>query len=210
LLSDLFSTFGTDKGYHAPVYEMLLRDKREAVRNVLEIGIGTLIPTAHSSMAGYASKHYRPGGSLRAWRDYFPNAQIVGIDIQPDTQFREERIRTYLCNSTERKSVTSLVADLPRFDMVVDDGSHDAKDQLATLRNFYPAVVPGGLYFLEDVVEGSTLHHAPNLVEKVVGRANYFVTDDYRGARGERWKMIVIRADTKARRKLLSFARTTP
>ena len=33
-------------------------------------GIGTMLPGVHSSMVGFASPGYRPGGSLRSWRDF--------------------------------------------------------------------------------------------------------------------------------------------
>jgi hypothetical protein len=38
-------------------------------------------------MVGYAGEGYKPGGTLRSWREFFPNATIYGIDVQPETQF---------------------------------------------------------------------------------------------------------------------------
>jgi hypothetical protein len=103
-LRELFDREGTDKGEYAKTYEILLRDIRPDTRNLLEIGIGSMLP-GPSSMLGYAGESYRPEASLRAWRAYFSNAHVVGIDIQSDTQVEEERIRTYLCDSTDADSV---------------------------------------------------------------------------------------------------------
>ncbi len=98
-LCDLFNKYGSDKdrnGY-AQVYHTLFHKLCDQPINFLEIGIGTMIPGVASSMQGYALEGYKPGGSLRAWRDYFVNGRIVGVDIQPDTQFTDEqRIETYL------------------------------------------------------------------------------------------------------------------
>ena len=99
-LGDLFNLYGSDKernGY-VPLYQTLFRTKQENEVSLLEVGIGTMIEGAHSSMVGYALPNYKPGGSLRAWRDYFPKGSIVGLDVQEDTQFQEEHITTYLCN----------------------------------------------------------------------------------------------------------------
>src|SRR5579863_6369835 len=94
-LTHIFQHYGTDKVGYAPVYELFLRPYRQKIRKVIEVGIGTLIPNAHSSMVGWGAPHYRPGGSLRSWRDYFPRASIIGLDVQSDTQFTEDRIRTF-------------------------------------------------------------------------------------------------------------------
>jgi glycosyltransferase involved in cell wall biosynthesis/cephalosporin hydroxylase len=158
-LDRLFDRHGSDKdrnGY-TPVYHAILKHLRNDRLSVLEVGIGTMIPGAPSSMVGYSLPGYRPGGSLRAWRDYLPNALVHGADVQPDTQFDdEERIRTHVCDSTDAAAAASLAPGLA-FDLVVDDGSHAAGDQLATLRNFWPRVKPGGHYVVEDVHPGSRL-----------------------------------------------------
>jgi hypothetical protein len=191
ILRDLFDTQGTDKGWYSDFYEVLLRDRREELRNLLEIGIGTLAPGENATMFGYAADCYRPGGSLRAWRDYFPNAEIVGLDCQPDTQFSELRIRTLLCDTTDAASAAAALATLPQFDVIIDDGSHAAQDQLATLRNFYPALRPSGLYFIEDIGQDSPLYARPALIEPFINGAPYFAISDSDGT--NKWKMLVIR-----------------
>ena len=124
---------------------------------------------AHSSMVGWAAPHYRPGGSLRSWRDYFPRAQIVGIDVQLDTQFSGHRIQTFICNSTDRATVEDLVTrnNLKAIDIIIDDGSHRAVDQLATLRNLFPLLAPNGLYVIEDIVGNGLFDHKPDILETI-------------------------------------------
>jgi hypothetical protein len=174
-LVKLFSKYGTDKlinGY-APIYHALFFERRERVRSLLEIGIGTMIPNVHSSMVGYARDNYAPGGSLRAWRDFFPNAEILGMDVQPDTQITENRIRTLLCNSTDSRAVDRAIEDR-QFQIIIDDGSHVDECQLSTLRNMYPHVEPDGLYIIEDICPGSRVSATPDLVRQIVGHNGFF------------------------------------
>lgn len=155
-LADLFEKYGTDKGrngYHE-AYAKVLGPMRRSIKRVLEIGIGTMIPGVHSSMVDYAAAHYKPGGSLRAWRDYFPGAQILGLDVQPDTQFSDERIETMLGDSTDPAVAQRFPGD--HFDLIIDDGDHAR--QFATMLLWWPKVALGGVYAIEDVWgEGQSL-----------------------------------------------------
>ena len=170
-LADLFNRYGSDKdvnGY-SPLYQVLLQHRQNDPHLLLEIGIGTLVDGAASSMAGFALEGYRPGGSLRAWRDWMPNARIVGADVQPDTQFSEERIETYLCDSTNTASSRSLLESLnARPDIIIDDGSHLDYHQIVTLRNFFEHLKPGGLYIIEDIYPGSLLTEKPDTIRTVL------------------------------------------
>lgn len=172
-LAELFNKYGSDKdrnGY-AQVYYTLFANKCNDNIVLLEIGIGTMIPGVHSSMHDYSLEGYKPGGSLRAWRDFFPNGRIIGVDVQPDTQFDDEpRIETYICNSTKASELTELISNLKiddedlKFDIIIDDGSHYDMDQLQTLRNFYPYLKDGGIYIIEDINPNCRIVQHPALV----------------------------------------------
>jgi hypothetical protein len=176
-LADLFNKYGSDKdrnGY-SPLYSILF-DKIKINRiNLLEIGIGTMTPNATSSMKGYMPDHYIPGASLRAWRDYFINGKIYGVDIQEDTIFNETRIETYLCNSINTDDVNSLMKKLNiKFDIIIDDGWHWDEAQKQTLINFFPYLKEGGIYVIEDVCVGSILNTQRGIIQKTVGNNEYF------------------------------------
>ena len=149
MLQALFVKYGTDKAVngYAPTYTKVLAAHRKTITRVLEIGIGTMIPGVHSSMADYARDGYRPGGSLRAWRDYFANATITGLDIQPDTQFTEERINTVLGDSTD--PVVAQQFPDEHFDLIIDDGDHAR--QFHTMTVMWPKLKVGGTYVIEDI-----------------------------------------------------------
>jgi len=85
--------------------------------------------------------------------DFLPNAQIPGFDVAADTQVTDEpRITTYLCDSTNSQQTAAILSRMRvEPDLIIDDGLHAEDAQIATLKNFYPALRPGGLYVVEDV-----------------------------------------------------------
>jgi tetratricopeptide (TPR) repeat protein len=177
-LFDLFTKWGTDKGVngYSSLYECLFHHQRLEVRSLLEVGIGTMTPGAHSSMANFAQPGYSPGGSLRAWRDYFPNAFIYGMDIQQDTQFDNEiRIATLLCDSRDADQISQIMRYSPHksFDIIIDDGSHICCDQLSTLMNLFPRLRAGGTYIIEDLFGDEMLHSGQRITE-ITGGAPFF------------------------------------
>jgi hypothetical protein len=178
-LAQLFNNYGSDKdvnGY-TQVYHTLFNSMKDKKLVILEIGIGTMIPGAHSSMVGYGLKNYKPGGSLRAWRDYFTEGRIIGADIQPDTQFNdEERIETYICNSTVKEDVEEFMNKLGniKFDIIIDDGSHIDTNQYATLGNFYKYLKDDGIYIIEDIYPGSKVSSNPEILGTLCNNSPYF------------------------------------
>jgi hypothetical protein len=67
-LSELFNHYGSDKdrnGY-SHLYSILFDNIKNEKLNILEIGIGTMLP-GKSSMLNYMPDTYKPGASHRAW-----------------------------------------------------------------------------------------------------------------------------------------------
>lgn len=175
-LGELFTRYGTDKGVngYTSLYECLFSPIRHRAMMILEVGIGTMVPGAHSSMVGYALPGYKPGGSLRAWRDYFFSSSVHGIDVQPDTQFKEKGVLTHLCDSTDFDQVEEALGSL-MFDVIIDDGSHEGDHQLRTLENLHPRLRPGGVYVIEDIPRTSPLVARPEAVgERCRGDPYFF------------------------------------
>lgn len=141
-LCRLAEKHGTDKlGVYTPFYDSLLGPRSDFITAVLEVGIGTPEAMPHV-------KDYKAGASLRMWRDYFRRASIVGIDINQNavSEAKEDRIHT-LQGDSRQIELRGL------YDLVIDDGSHDPKDQLDTFDNLFCRVSAGGLYIIEDVEE---------------------------------------------------------
>jgi hypothetical protein len=177
-LAALFRKHGSDKEKNgcSHVYSVLFDPFKSATLNILEIGIGTMVQGSVSSMKGYMPDSYRPGASLRAWKEYFSESNIYGIDIQKDTQFREDRIQTHLCDSTNVESVRSFMDTVGvQFDIIIDDGWHLDTAQRTTLANFFPHLREGGLYIIEDISPVSSLtRHGPYEIRKMLGNYEHF------------------------------------
>lgn len=153
-IEELVDQYGTDKNIsrYTITYEKLFNPKKEEVTNLLEIGIGTLNPEHPSSFSGIVSfnPQYKQGGSLRVWRDFFPNANVYGVDIAEDCMFEEERIKTFLFDSSDPIQSHYQLKGL-EFDVIIDDGNHHPEYQIKTIRNLWPQLKPNGIYFIEDV-----------------------------------------------------------
>ena len=65
----LLDRVGSDKGrWYGRLYDVLLEPVRDSVKCMIEIGIGTMLPTAPSSMVNYGGENYwptRPGCARR-------------------------------------------------------------------------------------------------------------------------------------------------
>lgn len=141
-LSELAIRHGTDKfGYHdyTPNYHKLFARFRDRPVKVLEIGVG-----------GYQDED-RGGQSLAMWRDYFPQGQITGIDIQKKTMDLGPRVQILQGSQVDPEFLAHLVATRGPFDIIIDDGSHRNEHVVESFGLLWPDLVPGGIYAVEDV-----------------------------------------------------------
>ena len=142
---------------YTPAYDKILGETRHDAKLVVEIGIG--FPELMRPIAGDG---YRPGASLRMWRDYFPGAQIIGCDIRRDVLFQEERISCRLVDQSDRESLlalkTALISHYDSADMIMDDGSHEPGHMILTFTMLWGAVKVGGVYIIEDIRRDHILH----------------------------------------------------
>ena len=125
---------------YTPYYDAMFKGRRDQVELVLEIGA------------------YR-GCSLKMWEDYFPNAQIIGLDHAADCMkggsssfltSADTRIHTFLADQNNPVSLRAAVRDM-KFDIIIDDGSHERPHQLVSLYVLLSSLKPGGLYVVEDL-----------------------------------------------------------
>ena len=158
-LRELIDKYGSDKNKneYTPIYHSVFNPLKNNNINLLEIGIGTMIQGVASSMVGYGGEEYKPGASLRAFRDFFPNGKIYGGDVQQDCMFEEDRIKTFLFDSTNSEEADNALGDLA-FDIIIDDGLHLAEAQIATFQNLWNRLNSGGYYFIEDISRHNPLY----------------------------------------------------
>jgi hypothetical protein len=158
-LCELFEKYKADKvdtichDYSKDYFE-LLNPYKEKYTNILEIGIGN-IPL----MDGHVGGGYIPGASIRAWRDFFPNATVYAIDILEDVLFEEERIKTYKADQGDSESLNNFIKQVKndtkntdfKFDFILDDGSHEVTHQIISIQTLNQYLKIGGIYIIEDI-----------------------------------------------------------
>lgn len=132
----LFEKFESDKSIlhnYNYLYGVLFNRIKDKANDVLEIGT------------------YK-GASLRAWKSYFPIANIYGIDIDPDTLFEEDRIFTTLADQLNRDSLSTVKNRWNQgYDVIIDDGWHQPEASVFTMLEFIPQLKENGIYVLEDI-----------------------------------------------------------
>jgi hypothetical protein len=153
-LCDLMDFYGSDKasGRHnyTKLYYQLFRDIQNKNLNIFELGLGTNNDDVVSNM-GVDGK---PGASLRGWRDFFPNSNIFGADIDKRILFEENRIKTFYCDQTKPNEIQKLWENEElkcEFDIIVEDGMHSFDSSVIFLDNSIHKLKNNGIYIIEDI-----------------------------------------------------------
>lgn len=159
-LCRLSTKYGTDKGYphrYTPIYHQFLAPLADKVERVLEIGICVKRDLENG----------RTGASLFMWEEFFPNAEIFGVDIDPHSMVNEGRIRSAVANQTDLNGMETAAMQFgdEEFDVIVDDGSHHPDDQVAAAVIMLPWLALDGHYFIEDIYVDPALVQAAIEVE---------------------------------------------
>ena len=137
-LRELGSVNGTDKAdcheYHGEsyldVYAKYLESRRHTLKSVLEFGVYN-------------------GSSLRTWRDYFSQAKVYGVDIDPSiNKSHGERVEVITASQAD-PAVLELVPG--EVDLIIDDGSHLVDHIVTTFKLWWPRLSRHGFYVIEDL-----------------------------------------------------------
>ncbi|MGF1640956.1 MAG: hypothetical protein ACFCUO_08405 [Rhodospirillales bacterium] len=161
-LTEIANFHGTDKGTTGPseewggnnyadIYEAYFAHCRNAPLTFLEIGLG-VTGESFKSLIDHG-RNTGGGGSMKMWYDYFPNARIFGIDINPAGHLDNDRVRTFVADqgNVDQLAEFITVAGVDAFDFIVEDGTHRPDHQQISLGFFFRYVRPGGIYFIEDL-----------------------------------------------------------
>jgi GR25 family glycosyltransferase involved in LPS biosynthesis/glycosyltransferase involved in cell wall biosynthesis len=128
-------------------YERVLKHKYLTAKNVLEIGV-------------------QRGGSIKLWNDYFVNAQIYGIDIDPPPEFLQSypRIKCLQMDAYNLDSI-KYFENVP-FDLIIDDGPHTFESMVYFIEHYIPLLDFGGVLIVEDIPNISWCEKFKPLVPK--------------------------------------------
>lgn len=92
------------------------------------------------------------GGSMRFFQRYFPSpeSRFVGIDIDPPKGKFDPRTTVIRCDQNDSQMLRQICGEHGPFDVILDDGSHFAKETMNTFTNCHEHLVAGGFYIVED------------------------------------------------------------
>lgn len=94
------------------------------------------------------------GASIRWLMNFFPAANICGVDILPDQPNwpQDERVRYVKADQADVRQIKNVFsAAKHKFDLVIEDGSHLPEHQRNCLVESIRHIRPGGIYILEDI-----------------------------------------------------------
>lgn len=139
----------TDKGYAhntLVIYERLLSGKD--IKYIMEIGVLN-------------------GDSIRMWNEVFPDANVLGIDINDTSSLELESDNIFIIHGDAYDDwfMQDLLCGEEKFymnfndyDLIVEDGSHILRDQCLAAR-FYPNFLSTtGIMIIEDIASIEDAH----------------------------------------------------
>ena len=128
-LSELAKNFNTDKGIgsheYTEVYDTYLSSFRDEKLKFLEVGVFK-------------------GESLKLWEEYFQNADIIGLDINPDCkQYEGGRRKVYIGSQDDGVLLWKISTENSPLSIIIDDGSHYWEHQIKTFNELFPILKSG-------------------------------------------------------------------
>lgn len=147
---------------YMPLYDRHFNSCREKVRKVLEIGVQT-------------------ERSIKMWKDYFPFAEIYGLDIDAKCKkFEEERVKILIGDQSQESVMNQLPDNL---DIIIDDGSHVPKHQIDCFNYLFTKKMNSrGIYVVEDIGwRSQVINYFKNLSDHInfVPRTDIFKSENW-------------------------------
>jgi hypothetical protein len=150
-----YSKGGSDKGIthsYIEIYNSLFSKIRSVKLQALEIGV-------------------RTGHSIAMWDEYFThkNTKIYGVDIETKgikLKF-SNRVSIIKADATDNKFPWPN-----NLDIVIDDGSHKYKDQVASFNIFFNRLAKNGIYIIEDISDLRNDYRLSNQEFKIIDLRN--------------------------------------
>lgn len=128
-------------------YDLWFKNLKDKSINVLEVGVCVF-----------------GGGCVLSFAEYFKNATIWAVDITKkqcsEEVFNHPRIKFFEEDAYKPELIRHFVN--VKFDIIIDDASHEVNDQFKLLSGLHQFLQPNGFYIIEDCC---TSHWLPHLQE---------------------------------------------
>jgi hypothetical protein len=149
ILANNKSDKSTSHNYHI-IYSYIFNQLGvDSNLNILEVGLGTNNPDIVSSMGVTG----RPGASLYGFREYLPNSNIYGADIDRNILFESDRIKTCFVDQLNINTFNEINDKFGniKYDLIIDDGLHSIGANLNTLLFALKNLNEKGWIVIEDI-----------------------------------------------------------
>lgn len=141
-----------NKSWHnyTTFYYSIFKSLTDKKLRIFELGLGTNNVNVPSNMGANG----RPGASLYGWKEFFPNSDIFGADIDSNILFNTDRIKTFYCDQTN-PAVIKKMWDEPdlqeNFDIIIEDGLHTFSANVCFFENSIHKLKKNGFFIIEDI-----------------------------------------------------------
>lgn len=151
---------------YTAVYDFIFSNVRYKKIKVVEIGV------LHSM-------------SMICWRKYFPNAELYGFEFDQNflnhgKSLNLEKTIYDFINIKDESSINKTLGKYGKFDIVIDDSTHEVNDQIKLLKNIHNFINPGGIVVIEDIfrkTDESSYHEVLSQVKDYYSSITFVVTE---------------------------------
>ena len=166
------------KHTYTPYYYDILSPIKDTCKNVLEFGIG---------FNNYTNGVLH-GASLKMWKEFFPNALLLGLDFNKDLFFKEDRIHTFFTDQKSEEILINTKKEIfnkypnlisEKFDLILDDGSHHYEDQIRSINIYWECLKVDGYYIIEDIYEDNNKFILDERIKHIIQESKIisYITD---------------------------------
>ena len=147
-INDLFEYFNCDKGSNFQITE----NKRIKAHNY-SVFYEKYFNKVKNEKLNFLELGSHEGKGIAAFYHFFPNAKLIGANINPfQMRYYSNRIEEVYIDVSSKKILQNFTNYFDnRFQIIIDDASHNLRDILKTFPILFKKLNSGGFYVIEDV-----------------------------------------------------------
>jgi hypothetical protein len=147
-INDLFEYFNCDKGSNFKISE----NKRIKAHNY-SVFYEKYLNKIKNENFNFLELGSHEGKGIAAFYHFFPNAKLIGANINPfQMRYYSNRIEEVYIDVSSKKILQNFINYFDnRFQIIIDDASHNLRDILITLPILFKKLNSGGFYVIEDI-----------------------------------------------------------
>lgn len=147
-INDLFEYFNCDKGSNFQTTE----NKRIKAHNY-SVFYEKYFNKVKNEKFNFLELGSHEGKGIAAFYHFFPNAKLIGANINPfQMRYYSNRIEEVYIDVSSKKILQNFTNYFDnRFQIIIDDASHNLRDILITLPILFKKLNSGGFYVIEDI-----------------------------------------------------------